>query len=40
MNQSLKNILYKVQILAISGPTDQKISNVELDSVFEQDVLF
>jgi len=32
MNQSLKNILYKVQILAISGPTDQKISNVELDS--------
>ena len=32
MNNSLKDILYKVQILAMSGSSDQKISNIEIDS--------
>ncbi len=32
MIKSLKDILYKVSIVAMSGPSNQKISNIEVDS--------
>ena len=32
MNNSLKDILYKVPIIAIAGPSNQKIRNISIDS--------
>ena len=32
MNNSLKDVLYKVPIIAIAGPSNQKITNINTDS--------